>query len=238
IDTLVGFFRIGAKPTGSKDPFALRRAAQGVVQILLNRDKREVRLGLDKLLDIAMEVHGVSDGAVRNDLLAFFAERVRTLLESDLAYDEVAAAMEAGWASSLTDLVDRASALRAVRGDANFLSILDSARRIDNITEGHASTQVDAAKLEHASEKRLADLADLVGSQLDELIAEKRYRTALESFAGMAPELEQFFKDVMVMVEDEAVRRNRMSLLRKVGNAVGRIADVTKIVVARRDYRA
>ncbi|HKO56373.1 MAG TPA: glycine--tRNA ligase subunit beta [Thermoanaerobaculia bacterium] len=238
IDTLVGFFRIGAKPTGSKDPFALRRAAQGIVQILLNRDKREVRLGVDKLLDVAMEVHGVSDAALRNDLLAFFAERVRTLLEAELAYDELAAAMEAGWASSLTDLVDRANALRAVRGDANFLSILDSAKRIANITEGHDSTKVDMAKLENETERRLNELADAVVEQLGDLIAEKRYRTALESFAAMAPELEQFFKDVMVMVDDEAVRRNRMSLLRKVGNAVGRIADVTKIVVARRDYRA
>jgi glycyl-tRNA synthetase beta chain len=238
IDTLAGFFRIGAKPTGSKDPFALRRAAQGIVQILLNRDKREVRIGIDQLLDIAMEVHGASDAALRNDLLAFFAERVRTLLEGELAYDELAAAMEGGWASSLTDLMDRANALRAVRGDANFLSILDSARRIANITEGHDSTTVDKGKLESETERRLDQLADAVVEQLRDLIAEKRYRTALESFAALAPELEQFFKDVMVMVDDEAVRRNRMSLLRKVGNAVGRIADVTKIVVARRDYRA
>ena len=84
----------------------------------------------------------------------------------------------------------------------------------------------------------LGDLAGMVAEQIDELIAGRHYRDALQSFAAMAPELETFFKDVMVMVDDEAVRRNRMSLLRKVGSAVGKIADVTKIVVARRDYRA
>ncbi|HEX6177223.1 MAG TPA: glycine--tRNA ligase subunit beta, partial [Thermoanaerobaculia bacterium] len=141
IDTLVGFFRIGAKPTGSKDPFALRRAAQGIVQILLNRDKRQVRIGIDRLVDIALEAHGVAgEGAgapLKQDLLAFFAERVRTILEASawgFAYDEIAATMEAGWASSLADLVDRTAALKEVRNESNFLSVLDSAKRIENIT--------------------------------------------------------------------------------------------------------
>ena len=97
---------------------------------------------------------------------------------------------------------------------------------------------VDPAKLEHDAEKRLNELAGVVSAQIDEMIAERDYNNALQTFAAMAGELETFFDEVMVMVEDEAVRKNRMSLLRKVGNAVGRIADVTKIVVDRREYRA
>src|SRR5205085_12648499 len=99
------------------------------------------------------------------------------------------------------------------------------------------STKVAAAKREQESERRLNELAAVVGSQIEEMIGERDYRRALESFAGMAPELERFFDDVMVMVDDEAVRRNRMSLLRKVGNAVTKIADVTKIVVDRSTFR-
>lgn len=231
IDTLAGFFSIGAKPTGSKDPFALRRAAQGIVQLLLLRDKREVKVGIDRLIELAAGPAGSPD------LHAFFAERVKTILEQTFAYDEVAAAMEAGWSASLTDLSDRVEALRAVRGDANFLSILDSAKRIANITAGHTATTVVASKLEHDTEKRLNELADVVAHQVDELIAEHRYRLALESFAALAPELEKFFDDVMVMVDDEALRHNRMSLLRKVGNIVMKIADVTKIVVDRSEYK-
>jgi glycyl-tRNA synthetase beta chain len=242
IDTLAGFFAIGAKPTGSKDPFGLRRAAQGIVQILLNRDVREVKIGVDTLIDLGVEAHGdkATSPQLREDLLAFLAERVRTILAASawqFAYDEIAAAMESAWAPSLTDLVDRIQAVKSVRDDSNFLSILDSAKRIANITAGHASTRVDAARLEHATEKRLAELADVVTDQIAEMITGRRYRPALESFAAMAPELETFFKDVMVMVDDEAVRTNRMSLLRKVGGAVMKIADVTKIVVDRRDYR-
>lgn len=241
IDTLVGFFSIGIRPTGSKDPFGLRRAAQGVVQLLLNRDKREVKIGVADLIDLGAEGYGSLEPQARDELLAFFAERVRTILETSawqFVYDEIAAAMESGWSDSLTDLVDRIAALKAVRDQQNFLSVLDSAKRIANITEGHTATQVDAAKLEHPTERRLAELAGIVTSQIDELVAGRQYRAALESFAAMAPELEVFFKDVMVMVEDEGVRRNRMSLLRKVGGAALKIADVTKIVVDRRDYRA
>ena len=235
IDTLVGFFRIGAKPTGSKDPFALRRAAQGVVQILLNRDKRQVKIGIERLIDIA------GGGDVKADLLAFFADRVRTILEAsqyNFAYDEIAAAMAAGWQNSLTDLVDRIAAVKAIRDEANFLSILDSAKRIANITQGHNAAAVNAAKLENDVERRLNDLASEVGEQIEEMIREREYRRALESFAAMAPELETFFDEVMVMVDDEAVRTNRMSLLRKIGSAVAAIADVTKIVVNRSEYRA
>lgn len=238
MDTLAGFFKIGLKPTGSKDPFGLRRAAQGVVQILLNRDQRQVRITTQRLFELAFGAHGTT---VSDDFVAFFSERVQTILEASawgFAYDEIQAAMAAGWSGELPDLVDRIAAVKAVRDEPNFLSVLDSAKRIENITAGHGETRVDASLLQEPSEKRLNDLGDLVVAQLDELIAQREYRRAFESFAGMAGELEQFFKDVMVNVDDEGVKRNRMSLLRKIGGAVAKIADVTKIVVDRRDYRA
>lgn len=240
IDTLCGFFRIGAKPTGSKDPFALRRAAQGVVQILLNSSNWRIDLGVDALVDIAIEVHGGNAATVREDLTEFLGERVRTLLEAapwSFAYDEVAAAMAAGWTRSLPDLVERCSALRAIRNEPGFLSILDSAKRIANIIGDVVPGEVSPSLFEHETERRLHELSGLVRAQIEELAVEARYGMALESFAGMAPELEQFFDDVMVMVEDEKVKRNRMALLGSVGRAARRIADVTKIVVDRKELQ-
>lgn len=238
IDTLVGFFSIGARPTGSKDPFGLRRAAQGVVQILLNRDKREVKHPISRLIQLGEEAYGVS---VTPDLHSFLAERVATILEQSawgFAYDEIRAVMEAQWADiPLTDLVERIAALKAVRNTPDFLSVLDSAKRIQNITEGHGDRKVDVARLEHPTEKRLNELADTVASQVQELIAGRQYHAAFESFAAMAPELEAFFNDVMVMVEDAAVQWNRKSLLVKVAWIIRPVADVTKIVVDRSDYR-
>lgn len=240
LDTLCGFFSIALKPTGSKDPFALRRAAQGVVQLLLNRESWKLEVSLERLLALGLAAYGETPATVREELRDFFAERVRTLLETPryggYLYDEIQAVMQAGWSNSLLDLVDRAEALRAVRNSPEFLSILDAAKRIANITAGGSDRQVSASLLQHPTEKRLASLSDLVGNQVDELIAGRRYRAALESFAGMAPELEKFFVDVMVMVEDEALRKNRMALLRRVGGVVNKIADVTRVVVDRREY--
>ncbi|MGK2857147.1 MAG: glycine--tRNA ligase subunit beta [Thermoanaerobaculia bacterium] len=239
IDTLVGFFRIGARPTGSKDPFALRRAAQGLVQILLNNTNWEIAIGPEQLVDIAISVHG-SGADAKGALLEFLAERVRTILEAapwGFAYDEIAAAMEARWADSLTDLCDRIVALRSIRNEQEFLSILDSAKRIANIVGTVHPGAVSASRLEHPTEVRLHELTLMVGEQIDELVTVKDYRAALDSFAGMAPELEKFFVDVMVMVEDPAVRDNRMALLLAVGRAAGKIADVTKIVVDRRELK-
>ena len=137
------------------------------MQILLNLDKRQIRLGIDQLIDFGIAAHAApgADAPLRNELLAFFAERVRTLLEASqyrFAYDEIAAAMESGWASSLTDLVDRIAAVKAIRGEAKFLSILDSAKRIANITADHRSTKVDAAKLQNDVERRLSELQALL----------------------------------------------------------------------------
>ncbi len=240
IDTLYGFFAVGQKPTGSKDPFGLRRAAQGVVQILLSGDPWEVPLGIEQLVGFAAAAYGQpTSGPVVAELLAFFEERVRTLLETDayaLAYDEVAAAMAAGWTQSLPDLLERAKALHLARGNPRFLSILDSARRIANITADQPVSRVDESLFEVDAERRLSEIGTLLTQQIDELISGRHYERALESFAGMASELEAFFKEVMVMVDDPAVRANRTALLRKVGGAVRRIGDVTKIVVDRRGY--
>jgi glycyl-tRNA synthetase beta chain len=243
MDTLAGFFGIGAKPTGSKDPFGLRRAAQGVVQILLNRDQREVRITVQELIELAFEAYAFDAAEdARSDLGAFFFERIATILQASawqFAYDEIRAVMEARWWDLLlTDVVDRIAALKAIRNEPNFLSVLDSAKRIENITAGHTDARVDPALLEHDSEKRLNELADVTSQQLAELIAGRRYPLAFESFAALAPELENFFRDVLVMADDARVRANRMSLLRKVGSAVRQIADLTKIVVDRSNYRA
>ncbi|MGA7614012.1 MAG: glycine--tRNA ligase subunit beta [Thermoanaerobaculia bacterium] len=243
LDTLAGFFLIGLEPSGSKDPFALRRAAQGAVQILLNRDPWQLPLDVSRLIDFAIEgyqIEGSDPRETREHLVEFIAERVRTLLESvhGFAYDEIAAAMAAGWTSSLTDLQDRVAALRQVRRDPLFLSILDSAKRIDNITGDATSTAVDAGRFVEPAEKRLYELSRLVGEQVDDLAAHGKYASGLESFAGLAPEIEKFFDEVMVMVDDLEVRKNRFALLRNVGTIARRIADVTRIVVDRKGYES
>ncbi|HVT02744.1 MAG TPA: glycine--tRNA ligase subunit beta [Thermoanaerobaculia bacterium] len=240
-DTLAGFFLVGIRPSGSKDPFGLRRAAQGAVQILLNDQLWTLRADVTSLVSSALSQYDRTGGPeVESALLDFVAERVRTVLETErfgLAYDEIAAAMASGWTASLPDLAQRAQAVREIRREKDFLSLLDSAKRISNITAGSEESLLRPELFEHPSEKRLNDLTAIVADQIEELTGDRRYLEALRSFAGLAPELETFFNDVMVMVEDESVKRNRLALLRRVGGLASKIADVTKIVVDRSDYR-
>jgi glycyl-tRNA synthetase beta chain len=244
LDTLAGFFSIGLKPTGSKDPFALRRAAQGVIQILLHAGEWKLDMPIDTACEAALRPF-LSDearrGEVRGELLEFIAERLRTLLEQQpwgFAYDEIAAVMAAGWLASSHDLLARLRALREVREHPEFLSILDSAKRISNIAGSSAEVAaVESQLLEHPSEQHLAAAVADKEEEIGRLILAAEYRQALESFIALAPELEKFFDDVLVMAEDERVRQNRIALLRRCGDLVGRIADVTRIVVARKEYQ-
>lgn len=240
LDTLAGFFAIGLRPSGSKDPFALRRAAQGAVQILLNRAGWSLAIPPRKAVELASGGYAGSD-TDPSALLAFLEERVRTLLENvpfSFSYDEIDAVLAAGWeAAPLHDVHDRLTAVGAARENPQFLSILDSAKRIENITRESEVRNVDPSRLEHPAEQRLHALVEVTAEQVDELIAGRNFAGALESFAALAPELEQFFNDVMVNVDDEQLRENRKALLRMAGSVVGRIADVTRIVVDRRELR-
>jgi glycyl-tRNA synthetase beta chain len=244
LDTLAGFFLIGLRPTGSRDPFALRRAAQGLVRILFAEGEYRIPVAVDRLVEIAVDAqsgeHGTSREETRSAIVEFLEERVRTVLESEwgFAYDETAAGMAAGWTGSLPDLRNRLEALRRARSSGDFLSILDSAKRIANITPPGFSGSLERSLLEHEAEKRLAEITASVREQIEEMIREKKYDLALRSFAAMAPELETFFDQVLVNVEDAKVRDNRLALLQQVGSAVASIGDVTKIVVQRKSLES
>lgn len=239
-DTLAGFFLLGLEPTGSRDPFALRRAAQGLVRILFNDQRWAVPVAVDRIIEIALDAYPAGIGGdraeVRPKLVDFVSERVRNVLETSwgYAYDEIAAAMSSGWTESLSDLRRRTDALHEARGLPEFLSILDSARRIANITPDGFEGVVQENLIEEDAEKRLFEIGRAVRSQIAELIEEKSYDRALQSFAAMAGELESFFDEVLVNVDDPKIRENRLSILQVVGEAVEKIGDVTRIVVDRK----
>lgn len=240
IDTLAGFFLIGLKPTGSRDPFALRRAAQGIVRILFTEEPWRIPLSIDQLISAALDAYpeelGEDREGARREIRDFIADRVSTVLESSFgfAYDEIAAAMASRWADSLADLKKRTAALHEARRSSEFLSILDSAKRIANITPEGFKGSVSRELIEHDNEKRLIELGTAVRSQISELVAAGSYDRALQSFASMADELESFFDNVMVNVDDVAVREDRLSILQIIGDAAAEIGDVTRIVVDRK----
>jgi glycyl-tRNA synthetase beta chain len=208
LDTLRGCFRVGLIPSGSRDPYALRRAAQGVVKILAE-GKLEY-----PLLDL------IGDDAQLRD---FFEERVKYYFKEirEFAYDEVNACMATGW-SNLVDLEARLERVRSLRGSPDFEPLAASFKRIKNILKQAEFTgggAIDTAALEAGPERDLYDeFTRIAGQPIENVISRLR------------PKVDLFFDKVMVNVPDEKIRRNRLTLLSTLLAEFSTIADFSEIV--------
>ncbi len=227
-DTIAGMFRLGLEPTGSKDPFALRRAANGVVKTLA---ESEVPLLLSE----------ISKAAESTDekMIAFFRERLEFYLREakGQAYDVVKAVLAAG-SEDVRDAVARTEAVTAVRGSEDFAAVSAAFKRMKNILAQAkekgiaAGSNVDAALLTEPTEKALAERSAELANRVSTLRSEKNYKTALEQIATLRPQVDAFFDAVMVMAPDAEVRANRLALLDRVLGDFSGIADFSEIVVA------
>ena len=235
VDSLVGFFGVGAKPTGSKDPFALRRAALGIIRIIR---ERRIRMPLGTILSAAAKAHGFD--AVDSDLLAFIRERLRVTLRDDgLAHDVVAAALGDDGAEGDDDilaLADRAAALSEFLSGDDGTGLLAGWRRaasILNAEESKAkqafSPETDPRLFTEDSEIALhGALAALpepaAGAQDRETLL-----VAMHSLGGLRGPIDGFFDCVVVNDDDAAVRQNRLGLLAMVRHSMQRVADFSKL---------
>ncbi|MCC6585690.1 MAG: glycine--tRNA ligase subunit beta [Bryobacterales bacterium] len=218
LDTLRECFRIGMIPSGSRDPFALRRAAQGVVKILI---EGEVTAGLKALV------------AGNQQLDEFFEDRIRYYFREirGYAYDELNAAMACGWAD-LKDLAKRLEAIKAVRPTENFEPLAAAFKRIRNILKqagAPAGPEVRADLLEDGPERGL--WADF-GRVREDVRQAVGYTAALAAIAGLRPAVDRFFDKVLVNADDAAVRANRLALLDAILREFSSIADFSEIVTS------
>ena len=234
-DSLVGFFGVGAKPTGSKDPFALRRAALGIIRIIR---ERRIRMPLGTILSAAAKAHGFD--AVDPDLLAFIRERLRVTLRDDgLAHDVVAAALGDDGAEGDDDilaLADRAAALSEFLSGDDGTGLLAGWRRAASILNAEESKAKQAFSpetdprlftedAEIALHGALAALPEpAAGAQDRETLL-----AAMQSLGGLRGPIDGFFDRVVVNDDDAAVRQNRLGLLAMVRHSMQRVADFSKL---------
>jgi glycyl-tRNA synthetase beta chain len=231
IDTIASMFTLGMEPTGSKDPFALRRAANAVVKILA---ESPLPLTLSDVLTAAAPQPNVFA-----KLQAFFAERIDFYLREGhgQAYDVVKAAMAAG-SNDIRDLVARSEAVTAVRGSEDFLAVSAAFKRMKNILAQASekgivvTTSVDPALLTEPAEIELSTQSHEILGGMEDLRAAGNYRVALEQVAKLRPVVDRFFETIMVMSPDETLRANRLALLSSTVQDFSRIADFSEIVTA------
>ena len=233
LDTVAGLFAVGERPSGSKDPFGLRRAAQGAV-------KTVVESGWDLDVDsaIAVAVAGVADfsgdgvDALTEAVTAFVADRVRRWLTDvvGVSGDTADAVMAVGW-SRLPDTVARAEALDRVREAESFRSLALAFKRVRNITDGQPDAAVDPALFEQSEEREVHEASLEFRGALGKLLPERRVDEAFAAMEPFADILERFFVEVLVMCEDERIRGNRIALLKELGRKFSVLADLSKLQV-------
>jgi glycyl-tRNA synthetase beta chain len=239
LDSLVACFAVGAIPTGSSDPFALRRAALGVVKIIL---ERKLPLSISAAISAAAKSLGEqtpkidASEAAQKQVLEFLLERARYILKEKrgFAYDEINAAFAAG-ADDLVDAVERVAALKAIRPSKDFTPLAVAFKRIRNILEKSAQSgdkgqgTVNRDLLREPAEVQLHTMATKIGEEAMLRKKEKKYKAALEKISELRPSVDLFFEKVLVMDEDQDVRRNRIALLGGLLKEFSTIADFSEI---------
>jgi glycyl-tRNA synthetase beta chain len=235
LDTLAGYFGLGQNPTGSSDPYGLRRAGQGAVRVLLDfwsADSSEQRPSLRKLVDAAVAGYGRElkrpAEETRREVESFLLDRLRYVLSSrGFPADEVDAVLAAREPDALDDpheALIRLRALHTVRSEArdDFEHLAVAFKRAKNIL-GSEGASVDPGLLSEEAERQLhAAVADL--SRRD-----GGYEARLRSLAGLRAPVDRFFDDVLVMAEDPRIRSNRLGLLSEALSLFYRIADISKL---------
>lgn len=229
LDTLTGLFGINQPPTGSKDPFALRRAALGVLRIIVERN---LDLDLRELLTIAANNHNelaARDG-LEDKVLDFMLERFRAWYEDAEINAEVFLSVLALKPSRPLDFDRRVKAVSHFRSLAEADALAAANKRVSNILNKQGVTntaEVNAALLSEEAEKNLATAIEEQKAKLEPLFAAGDYQQALESLSSLRSTVDSFFEDVMVMAEDDAVKNNRLALLSQLRALFLGVADIS-----------
>ena len=231
LDTLVGIFGIGQRPTGAKDPFALRRASIGVLNILV---KGELNLDLRELLQVAADQHQnlpKADGLV-DDVLTYMLDRFRAWGQEEGISAEMYLAVRARPVTNPLDFARRLRAVKAFAQREEAAALAAANKRVSNILskqEHDGSMQVDASLLQEAAEKALFEAVTASQQQVAPLFAAGDYQQALDALAALREPVDAFFDQVMVMADDDAIRRNRLALLASLQALFLEVADISQL---------
>ena len=233
VDTLVGCFGVGLIPTGTADPYALRRQTLGIIHILLDK---KYALSLSDLCDWSLNL--LSDkierfvDEIKRDVLEFFRGRVQNLLLSrGLSADAVEAALAVGF-DDLVDLQERSQALHDLKSEPDFAPLAVAFKRVVNIAQSHAAGTINPQRFENLVEHELYAAYLDVSKKAIEKISQKTYPQALRELTSLRNPIDRFFEGVMVMTEDEQIRTNRLSLLGNIAQLFFRIGDFSKITTS------
>ena len=230
IDTIAGYFGIEERPTGSQDPYSLRRHALGTIRILQDR---QLPLSLDAVVDKAVslyEVDLVDD--TKTSVLSFIKERLRVILQTHEYTPDLADAVLAVGDVDIIDILNRANALAEFRLTHNFEDIYNALNRVLRILPDDVTENVDNTLLSDDAEKQLYKHLQDVEPDLEDSVQKRSYSQLLKQLSELQTSIDQFFDDVLVMAKESDIRENRLALLNRIAKRIYAVADLTKLVIA------
>ncbi len=228
-DTLAGCFGIGQVPTGTADPFGLRRISLAILHII---EGKGYTISLREIVHKALALYGNKvDGG--NETVEAVVNFIKGRFSNDcisrgIPAEVVDAAVSVNF-ENVNDCLERIEAIHKISLEPAFKVLAASYKRIRNIIKDNRQTSVSLDLLEHKAEEHLYSLFLEVRSEMERLIAEKKYSQALEAMLKMKEPVDGFFDEVMVMADDVAVRQNRLNLLTGLGDLILQIGDISKL---------
>ena len=229
LDTLAGIFAIGQKPSGTKDPFALRRAAIGVLRIIL---ESRFDLDLGELVAQAVKLQPVQQAGCAEEVLSYILERLRAHYQEAGVASEIFDAVLATGSRRPLDFDARVNAVAAFRSLPEAESLAAANKRIANILKksaAEAAASVDVSLLQVDAERALHAALEGVSAGVEADLGSRRYNAALTTLAGLRPAIDAFFNDVMVNDPDPALRANRLALVGRVRELFSGVADLSRL---------
>ena len=237
VDSLCGCFSVGLSPTGASDPYALRRQAIGVIQIMLNR---HFSFSLAGIIETSLKIYDQFDAVhIRNTLVlvqAFFQSRMSFLMaEQGFSKDSIAAVLSAS-SDHIPNVWNRARALEELKKAPDFEPLAIAFKRVANITRkaakdapGQLSPRINASLFQDPSESALYDAYQTVKKRVGRHLDKGDFAQALRDMASLRDPVDTFFTAVLVMADDPGIRKNRLTLLERISSLFDSIADFTKI---------
>ena len=230
LETLVGLFSIGEKPTGDKDPFALRRQALGIIRMLI---ECKLNISFETMIDLALQQFKVEDKAgVLASITEFCFDRLSVNLREQGASAQEVDAVLALNPSLLSEIPKRLEAVRAFSSLDEAPALAAANKRVGNILkkiEGNVEAKINDALLQEPAEKALASTLAKIKPEADALFERGDYTNSLKALAALKAPVDDFFDNVMVNADDPALKANRQGLLATLHQAMNRVADLSKL---------
>ncbi len=236
VDTIIGCFVMGLAPTGSQDPYGLRRQSRGKIAIIL---KNNLEISLKDIIkkslslykeSVSMELK-IDENEIVSQILSFLKQRLKNIfLEDGIRYDVIDAVLAVDSDGDVVDIKNRIKAIEELYNQPIFRKILNSSNRVLNLSKNNEETEIDQSLLKEKAELNLYHNYESIYPRTKEFIFNKEYKKVFKLLGDLCEPVDEFFDQVLVMDKDNNIRKNRIALIKKIGILFNQVADLSKIV--------